>query len=86
MKNEIIKCLCMKNGGSTHTRFKRIFLNIFNDNNYKEVELYSFLCSCDHHYREMFFWLLEEVADKRGNSTKMLQEIFDEMTKPSHKD
>jgi len=86
MKNEIIKCLCNPNGGSTHARFKKIFLNIFNDNKYKEVELYSFLCSCDQHYKEMFFWLLNEVADKRGNTTKMLQEIFDEMTKHSNKD
>lgn len=81
MKNEIIKCLSMKHGGATHIRFKKIFLNIFNDSKNKEVELYSFLCSCDHHYREMFFWLLEEVADKRGDSTKMIQEIFDEMRK-----
>lgn len=83
MKNEIIKCLCEENHGATHGRFKKIFLNIFNGNTHKEVELYNFLCSCDHHYREMFFWLLNEVADKRGNSTKMLQEIYDEMTKSS---
>lgn len=86
MKNEIIKCLCMKNGGSTHRRFKKIFLNIFNDSKHKEVELYSFLCSCDHHYREMFFWLLKEVAEKRGNSTRMIQEIFDEMTNQSKRE
>lgn len=86
MKNEIIKCLVMKNGGSNHRRFKKIFLNIFNDNTYKEVELYSFLCSCDCYYRKMFFWLLEEVAEKRGNTTQMIQEIFDEMTKQSKKD
>ncbi|MDD5052512.1 MAG: hypothetical protein PHO27_07270 [Sulfuricurvum sp.] len=86
MKNEIIKCLCEEHGGATHHRFKKIFLNIFNDNTYKEVELYSFLCSCDRHYREMFFWLLEQVAEQRGNSSKMLQEIFDEMAKHSHKD
>lgn len=81
MKDEIIKCLCEKNGGATHHRFKKIFLNLFNDNTYKEVELYSFLCSCDGHYRAMFFWLLEEIAEKKGNFTKILQEIFDEMTK-----
>ena len=86
MKNEIIKCLCMKNGGATHARFKRIFLNIFNDEHYKDVALYSFLCSCDQNYREMFFWLLNEVAEKRGNTTPMIQEIFDEMSKHSHKD
>jgi hypothetical protein len=56
----------MKNGGSTHARFRKIFLNIFNDNNYKEVELYSFLCSCDHHYREMFFGCWKKSPTKEG--------------------
>lgn len=86
MKKEIIKCLCKLNGGSTHERFRRIFLNIFNDEHYKDVALYSFLCNCDQNYREMFFWLLNEVAEKRGNTTPMIQEIFDEMTKCSKKD
>lgn len=81
MKDEIIKCLRNPNGGSTHKRFVHIFLNIYNEKIQKEVELYSFLCSCDHHYREMFFWLLNEVADKRGDSTQIIREIFDEIIK-----